>query len=147
MDQGRMRATVALLLCAEERLRIHAQLQGIDAALTRLERSPDRSSLHRRAIKKLGLLIAKLTKFEGSLTGSQRKSLLELKALHFFSAAFLAKTLDCIEPFPPVVATARGNFEVFIRERAHFLSVLQVLQGQFDAQQDYSMLSTATIAF
>ena len=148
MDQGRMRATVALLLSAEERLRIHRHLQDIDAALTRLDRAPKRAWLQGRAIKKLRLLASKLTKFEATLTSTQRKSLIELRALHFFSAPLLAEMLERIEMFPPAaVAVVRRHLRSFIVERAHFLSALQVLQGRFNSERDYPMLSTVTIAY
>lgn len=143
-----MRATVALLLGAEERLRIHRHLHDIDAVLTRLDRAPGRAWVQSRAIKKLRSLANKLTRFEATLTSIQRKSLVELRALHFFSAPLLAEMLERIELFPPaVVSVVRRHLRSFIVERVHFLSALQVLQVKFDSERDCPMLSAVTIAY
>ena len=142
-----MRATVALLLSAEERLKIHKRLQVIDAALTRLERAPGRARLQNRALKKLGSLASQLAKFEASLTSIQRNCILELKALHFFSASFLAETFERVESFPSAVGIVRRNFEAFTRERARLLLALRVLQARFDAEQGYPKLSAVAMVY
>ncbi len=147
MDQGRMRATVALLLSAEERLKIHDHLRDMDAVLARLERAPERPRLQDRAAKKLGALARKLGRFETGLTARQRQSVAEIKALHFFSAALFADTLERIQLSPPAVTAARRRLRMFIGERARFLSALRVLQRQFSDEADYPALSSVTVAY
>jgi hypothetical protein len=147
MDQGRMRTTVALLLSAEERLRIQWSLQQIEAALVRLERAPKWYRVQYNAEKNLRSLSRKLEKFEAALAHNQRKNLTDIKALQFFSTSLISDSLRLLEIDPPESASARQLLTSIVAERAKFVSALRVLQAHFDANDDYSPLSCVTLAY
>jgi len=147
MDAGRMRTIVALLLSAEERLRIQHSLQQLDTALARLEKAPGRRRIQYKTENKLRSLNCTLEKFEATLTSTQRQNIAEIKAFRYFSILMLAEIHHLIAVNAMVPTAARQLVKNTIDDRAKFLTVLRVLQAHFDAVGDYSVWSCATLAY
>ncbi len=139
-----MRSTVALLLRAEDSLRIQQSLQELDAALAKLEKAPGRRRTQYKAENKLRSLRRKLEKCEATLTDSQRKNLVDIKADHFFSRLMVVEIPQLGVAAPDAV---RRLVRSTLVERTKFLSALRVLQDHFDAHEEYSVWSCATFAY
>jgi hypothetical protein len=143
MDQGRMRATVALLLSTEESLRIQQSLQDIDAVLAKLEKAPGRRRLRHKAENQLRSLRWKLEKCEARMTYSQRTNLADIKAIHFLSPLMVS---EISQPGVAALAAMRQLIKATLAERAKLLFALRVLQDHYDANEEYSIWSCAVLA-
>lgn len=144
MDEGRMRATVALLLSTEESLRIQQSLQEFEVVLTKLEKGPARRLTQYKAQTKLRSLERKLEKFEAGLTHSQRINIVNIKAFRFFSRLMISEIPQSGSAVP---AAARRLVGATIADRMKFLFALCVLQDHFDAHEEYSVWSCATLVY
>lgn len=144
MDESRMRTTVALLLRTEETSRIQQRLQEFDAVLAKLEKSPGRRLTQYKAQTKLRSLGRKLQKSEVALTQNQRRNLVEIKAIQFFSYLMVSEITQSSLATPTAVRRLVG---AIIADRIKFLFALRVLQDHFDAHEEYSVLSCATLVY
>ena len=144
MDEGRVRATVALLLSAEERLRIQQSLQDLDTILAKLEEAPGRRLTQYKARAKLRSLERKLEKCEAALTHNQRRNLVDIKAVHFFSHLMITEILQLGIAAP---AALRRLIRATLADRTKFLSALHVLQNHFDTHEEYPVWSCATLVY
>jgi len=144
MDESRMRTTVAVLLRTEASLRIQQRLQEFDAVLAKLEKAPGRRLTQYKAQTKLRSLGRTLQKCEVALTQNQRRNVVEIKGFQFFSHLMVSEITQLSLATPTAV---RRLVEAIIVDRMKFLCALRILQDHYDAHEEYSVLSCATLVY
>jgi len=144
MDESRMRTTVAVLLRTEASLRIQQRLQEFDAVLAKLEKAPGRRLTQYKAQTKLRSLGRTLQKCEVALTQNQRRNVVEIKGFQFFSHLMVSEITQLSLATPTAVRRLVG---AIIVDRMKFLCALRILQDHYDAHEEYSVLSCATLVY
>ena len=144
MDESRMRTTVAVLLRTEASLRIQQRLQEFDAVLAKLEKAPGRRLTQYKAQTKLRSLGRTLQKCEVALTQNQRRNVVEIKGFQFFSHLMVSEITQLSLAAPTAVRRLVG---AIIVDRMKFLCALRILQDHYDAHEEYSVLSCATLVY
>ena len=144
MDESRMRTTVAVLLRTEASLRIQQRLQEFDAVLAKLEKAPGRRLTQYKAQTKLRSLGRTLQKCEVALTKNQRRNVVEIKGFQFFSHLMVSEITQLSLATPTAVRRLVG---AIIVDRMKFLCALRILQDHYDAHEEYSVLSCATLVY
>jgi hypothetical protein len=144
MDESRMRTTVAVLLRTEASLRIQQRLQEFDAVLAKLEKAPGRRLTQYKTQTKLRSLGRTLQKCEVALTQNQRRNVVEIKGFQFFSHLMVSEITQLSLATPTAVRRLVG---AIIVDRMKFLCALRILQDHYDAHEEYSVLSCATLVY
>ncbi len=139
-----MRTTVAVLLRTEASLRIQQRLQEFDAVLAKLEKAPGRRLTQYKAQTKLRSLGRTLQKCEVALTQNQRRNVVEIKGFQFFSHLMVSEITQLSLATPTAVRRLVG---AIIVDRMKFLCALRILQDHYDAHEEYSVLSCATLVY